>query len=102
MPWDRADYAEIAKAYEAAGQTYTPQQFMAAFYNSQPFTIERPPADDAAPAGAAPSIDPYGGIMPWDRKTYDQLRKSYAAIGQTYAPEQFVMQYYATPRQQAA
>jgi hypothetical protein len=94
MPWDRADYEEIAKAYEAAGQTYTPQQFMAAFYNSQPFTIERPAADPDVPAPADASIDPYGGIMPWDRLAYEKLRKSAEAVGQTYTPQQFIAQFY--------
>ena len=102
MPWDRMAFEEISRAYEAAGKTYTPEEFRAAFYNSQPFTIEHPAADDDALAPSEPGTDPYDGIMPWDRVAYNNLRKSYEAVGQTFTPEQFIMQYYATPQSQAA
>lgn len=102
MPWDRADFSEIAKAYEAAGQTYTPQQFMAAFYNSQPYSIEHPAADASVEPSGDMSVDRFGGVMPWDRVSYDKLRKSHEAVGQTYTPEQFVTQFYSTPQAQAA
>lgn len=101
MPWDRQAYAEIAAAYQAAGQVYTPQAFIQSFYNVQPFTIEHPSADvPAAPAAAG--ADPYAGIMPWDRPVYDQMRKSAIAAGQTFTPQQFITQFYAPQAQAAA
>ena len=33
MPWDRIAYDAIKTSYESRGETYTPQQFIASFYN---------------------------------------------------------------------
>ncbi len=96
MPWDRGAYQEIAKAYEAAGLTYSPQQFQAAFYNEQSYVPDHPAADTEAMVPDNMTSELYGGIMPWDRQAYNQLRKSYEAIGQAYTPQQFIAQFYAT------